>query len=129
MTVGDLDMIAAAIIGLGWWGQHIVSTLQNKSEKIRFVRAVDLNLGASQQIAAQHSLELSSDLGDALDDAEVEAIVLATPHSLHEAQILAAASAGKHVFCEKPLALTRESAADPKEPFAHHLGGGNVKTK
>ena len=103
-------MIKAAIIGLGWWGQHIVSTLQNKSEKIRFVRAVDLNLGASQQIAAQHSLELSSDLGDALEDAEVEAIVLATPHSLHEVQILAAASAGKHVFCEKPLALTRESA-------------------
>ena len=62
MTVGDLSMIKAAIIGLGWWGQHIVSTLQNKSEKIRFVRAVDLNLGASQQIAAQHSLELSSDL-------------------------------------------------------------------
>ena len=110
MTVGDLGMIKAAIIGLGWWGQHIVSTLQNKSEKIRFVRAVDLNLGASQQIAAQHSLELSSDLGDALEDPEVGAIVLATPHSLHEAQILAAASAGKHVFCEKPLALTRESA-------------------
>jgi len=36
--------------------------------------------------------------------------VLATPHSLHEEQILAAAKAGKHVFCEKPLALTRASA-------------------
>ena len=107
MTVGDLSMIKAAIIGLGWWGQHIVSTLQNKSEKIRFVRAVDLNLEASQQVAAQH-LELSSDLGDALEDAEVEAIVLATPHSLHEAQILASASAGKHVFCEAARADPRE---------------------
>ncbi len=103
-------MIKAAIIGLGWWGQHIVSTLQNKSEKMRFVRAVDLNLPASRQIAEQHSLRLSSDLRDALDDEEVEAVVLATPHSLHEDQILAAAGAGKHVFCEKPLALNRDSA-------------------
>ncbi len=103
-------MINAAIIGLGWWGQHIVSTLQNKSEKMRFVRAIDLNLAASQQIAEQYSLRFSSDLRDALDDEEVEAVVLATPHSMHEDQILAAAGAGKHVFCEKPLALTRESA-------------------
>lgn len=103
-------MINAAIIGLGWWGQHIVSTLQNKSEKIKFIRAVDLNLEASRQIAEQHSLGLSSDLEDVLDDEKIEAVVLATPHSLHEKQILAAAGAGKHVFCEKPLALTRESA-------------------
>ena len=103
-------MINAAIIGLGWWGQHIVSTLQNNSEKIRFVRAVDINLSASRKIADQHSLKLSSDLKDALDDDEVDAIVLATPHSLHEEQILEVAQMGKHVFCEKPLALTRASA-------------------
>jgi len=34
-------------------------------------------------------------------------VVLCTPHSLHTEQIVAAAQAGKHVFCEKPLTLTR----------------------
>ena len=43
-------------------------------------------------------------------DPAVEAVVLATPHSLHEAQIEAAVAAGKHVFCEKPLALTKAGA-------------------
>ena len=103
-------MLNAAIVGLGWWGQHIVSTLQNKSEKMRFVRAVDVNLGIASEIAEKNGLALSANLQDALDDDDVQAVVLATPHTLHEEQILAAAVAGKHVFCEKPLALTRASA-------------------
>jgi predicted dehydrogenase len=40
----------------------------------------------------------------------VEAVVLATPHALHGAQIEAAVAAGKHVFCEKPLALNKAGA-------------------
>ncbi len=46
-----------------------------------------------------------------LADPAVAAVVLATPHSLHCEQILAAAGAGKHVFCEKPLTLTKAEAA------------------
>ena len=40
----------------------------------------------------------------------MRAVVLATPHSLHREQVIAAAQAGKHVFCEKPLALTAADA-------------------
>src|SRR6185369_13395746 len=43
-------------------------------------------------------------------DPRVHAIVLATPHSLHVGQITAVAAAGKHVWCEKPLALTLSEA-------------------
>ena len=45
-----------------------------------------------------------------LDDPAVAAVIITTPHSLHADQIVAAAAAGKHVFCEKPLALTRVDA-------------------
>ncbi len=103
-------MINAAIIGLGWWGRHIVNTLQGKSDKIRFSRAVDIAPDAGADFAEDKNLKITAEFSDALNDPDVEAIVLATPHSLHEEQIIAAAKAGKHVFCEKPLALTLASA-------------------
>ena len=46
-----------------------------------------------------------------LADPAIEAVLLATPHSLHPAQVIACADAGKQVFCEKPLALHRTDAA------------------
>jgi predicted dehydrogenase len=46
---------------------------------------------------------LSGDLGKALEDERVQAVILCTPHSLHSDQIVRAAKARKHVFCEKPL--------------------------
>ena len=104
-------MIDAAIVGLGWWGRQIVGTLQGVSDKIRFVRGVDIRPDAAADFAAQRGFPLSADLEDALDDPRVDAVILATPHSLHEQQIVRAAAAGKHVFSEKPLALTRASAA------------------
>ena len=45
-----------------------------------------------------------------LSDRSIDAVVLATPHSQHEAQVLKAAAAGKHVFVEKPITLDRKSA-------------------
>ena len=103
-------MIKAAIVGLGWWGQHIVSTLQNKSEKLEFVRAVDIDLKEKNKFAKENGLLLSTDFEETLNDDNIDAIVLATPHSYHENQIINSAKAGKHVFCEKPLALTKRSA-------------------
>ena len=62
-----------------------------------------------------------------LADADVDAVVLATPHSMHSAQTIAAAGAGKHVFCEKPFALTRadaEAAAEATRSAGVVLGLG-----
>ena len=52
---------------------------------------------------------VESSYGDVLADPNIDAIVLATPHSQHHAQILRAARAGKHVFVEKPITLTRKT--------------------
>ena len=103
-------MINAAIVGLGWWGQHLVSSLQGKSKKLRFVRAVDIDIDGAKDFANENGLPLSKNIVEAFNDEKLEAIVLATPHSHHEEQIINSAKAGKHVFCEKPLALTKESA-------------------
>ena len=103
-------MINAAIVGLGWWGKQIVGAVQNKSDRIRFVRGVTKEPDEVRAFAAGHDLALSVDYEDVIADDRIDAVVLATPHSLHTAQIIRAASVGKHVFCDKPFTLRRADA-------------------
>ena len=104
-------MLRAAIVGLGWWGGTLVDAVEGSSE-IRFVAAATRsNSPQDQQLAAKHNLILTSGLDELLKRPDIDAVVLATPPSGHTDQIVAASAAGKHVFCEKPLALDGESAA------------------
>ncbi|MEK9723466.1 MAG: Gfo/Idh/MocA family oxidoreductase [Rhodospirillaceae bacterium] len=104
-------MLNAAVVGLGWWGCYILNSL-SVSEKITLTRAHDLNLDADADLIAKYpGTQFSADLQDALDDPAIDFVILATPHSMHEDQVKRVAAAGKHVFCEKPLCLTADSAA------------------
>lgn len=103
-------MINAAIVGLGWWGKSIVDAVQGKSQKLRFVHGVTQELDATRDYARSKGFPLSATLEEALADPAVQAVVLATPHSLHCRQVMQVAAAGKAVFCEKPLSLTRADA-------------------
>ncbi len=103
-------MVNAAIIGLGWWGKNIVNAVQGKSTRLKFVRGVTKELAETEAFGAQHGISLSAEFDEVLADPEIDAVVLATPHSLHADQIVAAARAGKHVFCEKPLSLKQADA-------------------
>lgn len=103
-------MINAAIVGLGWWGKSIADAVQGKSRKLRFVHGVTQELDATREYAKTKGFRLSATLDAALADPEVQAVVLATPHSLHCSQVMQVAAAGKAVFCEKPLSLTRADA-------------------
>jgi predicted dehydrogenase len=103
-------MIQAAMVGLGRWGQSILGAVQGTSDRIRFVHGVSKE-PEHAAVAQKHGLRLSTDLADALADPEVQAVFLATPHSLHLQQVTAVAKAGKPVWCEKPLSLTRADAA------------------
>ena len=57
-----------------------------------------------------HPFKLAHSLDDALSDRQIEGVVLATPHALHEQQTLKVIAAGKNLFCEKPLTMTGEGA-------------------
>ncbi len=103
-------MLNAAIIGLGWWGKEIVTSVQGKSQRMRFTRGVSKEPEQVKDFAAKHGFLLSTEFDDAVKDPKIDAIVLATPHSLHVDQISRVVAAGKQVFCEKPLALTRANA-------------------
>ena len=103
-------MIRAAIVGLGRWGRNLVEASLGH-ERLKIVRAVEPDIKAAQGFCAQHHLELTGSLDAVLADDAIDAVLLATPHSLHPAQVIACAVARKQVFCEKPLALTRADAA------------------
>ena len=103
-------MISAAIVGLGRWGRNLVEASVSHA-RLKIVRAVEPDVDRAQGFCAQHDLNLTGNLEPVLADSSIGAVLLATPHSLHPAQVMACAAARKHVFCEKPLALRRADAA------------------
>ena len=103
-------MINAAIVGLGRWGRLLAESVQGTSKRIRFTAGVTRSPAKAQDFCSRHGIVLHGDYGAVLDDPGIDAVVLATPHSQHFEQVIAAAHAGKHVFCEKPFTLTRRDA-------------------
>ena len=98
-------MLNVAVIGMGWWGKTLVTLIGNSS-KLRVVKGVKRNPETEAEFAREHKFEIISDYSAVLKDPDIQGVVLCTPHTLHTEQIIDAANAGKHVFCEKPLSLT-----------------------
>jgi predicted dehydrogenase len=121
-------MINAAIVGLGWWGKTLVESVQGTSGEIRFVAGASRTVSPELKAFADgQNLRLAESYEAVLADPSVQAVVLATPHSLHAQEVVAAAKAGKHVFCEKPFALTMrdaEAAANATRKAGVTLGLG-----
>ncbi|MDC0033141.1 Gfo/Idh/MocA family oxidoreductase [Alphaproteobacteria bacterium] len=103
-------MINAAIVGIGRWGQGLVSSVQGKSDQIRFTAGVTRTRAKAEDYCTANTIDLRDSYAELLADDSIDAIVLATPHTQHDEQIIAAAKAGKHVFTEKPFTLTKASA-------------------
>jgi predicted dehydrogenase len=101
-------MINVAVVGMGWWGKIIVPQLR-RNPKISVNTVVEVNPASIAGFAREHDVKVVDNLNVVLQDPAIDGVVLCTPHTLHTDQIIAAANAGKHVFCEKPLSMTREA--------------------
>jgi predicted dehydrogenase len=104
-------VIRAAMVGIGRWGRTLVGSVQGKSDKFRFTAGHNRTRANAEGFCAAHGLRLADSLDEILADPEIDAVVFATPHSEHGAQVERTAAAGKHVFMEKPFTLDRRSAA------------------
>ncbi len=103
-------MINAAIVGLGWWGRTLVESAQG-SDFMRFVAGATRTVSPEvKAFADTYKLRLAESFETLLKDSNIQAVVLCTPHSMHTHQVVAVAQAGKHVFCEKPFALSKSDA-------------------
>ncbi len=109
-----------AIVGLGFWGQNLVGSVQGASEAVRFSLAVARRPEAVQAFADRRGLRIVRDYAQALSDHEVDGLVLTTPDRLHPEQVSAAARAGKPVLVEKPFALDRASGQAAIETAARN---------
>jgi myo-inositol 2-dehydrogenase/D-chiro-inositol 1-dehydrogenase len=113
--------VRAGIAGLGRLGMRHAENLRFRVPEVELLAACS---PVESERSAAHALgvpRLHSDYAALLADGDIDAVFLVTPTSLHAEQIVAALEAGKHVFCEKPLALNltdclRAEAAAARRP-------------
>jgi len=101
-----MDFVKYGIIGTGGaWAFHSAGTRNNP--KIKFKSVYDINEKEGKRAARISKMEYYNDLNTFLKS-DIEAVIIMVPHFLHEEMVIAAAEAGKHVLCEKPMATTLE---------------------
>ncbi len=105
-------MLRAVSIGLGWWSDELAGAVQGKSDKITVVSCYSRSEQKRAAFAEKFATAQHRSYAAVLEDPEVDAVILTTPHSLHAEHVMAAAAAGKQVFVEKPFTLTAESGIE-----------------
>ena len=112
--------IGWGIIGTGGFaGGAVAPAINALKAEGRLVAVVSRDRGRADAFAAQHGADRAyTAYDDLLRDAAVHVIYISTPNAQHAEQAIAAARAGKHVLCEKPLALTVPDARRVVEAFA-----------
>ena len=108
MTIAD---IGAAVIGTGFIGTVHVEALRRIGVDVRGVLGSSPERGAARASAlgVRHAYPTLDDL---LSDTRVQVVHVTSPNDLHHRQARAALEAGKHVVCEKPLAMTADESSD-----------------
>jgi predicted dehydrogenase len=98
--------VRVGVVGLGYWGKNLVRTFA-RLPHARITALCDVDAAAVARFAADHpGASALTDFSALLARDDVDAVVLATPPSRHHAMALPALRAGKHVWVEKPLAMT-----------------------
>src|ERR1700712_2705064 len=104
--------IRIGLIGAGGIAQAHVAGYRRNPGKIVFAAVADPVTANAERFAAEFEATVYNDYRVMLKEADIDAVDICLPHHLHKDAILAAAAAGKHVLCEKPLCLTEEEAAE-----------------
>jgi myo-inositol 2-dehydrogenase/D-chiro-inositol 1-dehydrogenase len=105
------DRVGVALIGSGRMGAFHAETLARRIPGARLTAVADPAPGAADRLAGALGADRSyTDLAQVWDDPAVDAVVIAAPARFHADLVVAAAAAGKGVFCEKPMAVTLPDA-------------------
>jgi myo-inositol 2-dehydrogenase/D-chiro-inositol 1-dehydrogenase len=103
--------VGVALVGSGRMGAFHAETVALRLPAARLVAVADPAPGAAERLAgALGAGRAYADVAQLWDDPAVDAVVIAAPARSHADLVVAAAAAGKHVFCEKPMAVTLPDA-------------------
>ena len=104
-----MEKIGIGIIGAGRIS-HVMSPAYAKLGQARLAAVADVVPGAAEKLAGKFDIPLTFErYEELLARPEVDAVLICTPTFLHEEIAIAAAKARKHIFCQKPMALTVEA--------------------
>jgi Predicted dehydrogenases and related proteins len=103
--------LQVAVIGAGRMGSLHAATVARRLPGVQLAAVVDADEGAAARLAGElGAARVTTDAGELFADPTVDAVVIAAPARFHPDLAVAAARAGKGVFCEKPMALTLPDA-------------------
>ena len=97
-------MIKAASVGLGWWSNELAESIQDKSKKIKIVSCYSRSKKKRINFSKKFKTKYHNSYSALINDQDIDAVILTTPHSLHAKHAILALQNGKHVFVEKPMA-------------------------
>jgi predicted dehydrogenase len=117
----NMRALRVGSIGLGWWGGTLAE--KGRLAGLELVSCFARNEASREEFAGKHGCRPAASLGEMLSDPDVEAVLIATPHSTHADLTVEAAAAGKHVFVDKPFTLT---VAEGKRAIAAAEAAGVV---
>jgi myo-inositol 2-dehydrogenase/D-chiro-inositol 1-dehydrogenase len=110
-TDARTELVAVGLIGAGAIGAFHGETLARRLPGARLAGVADPAPGAAERLASSLGADrATTDPAELLTDPAVEAVLIAAPARFHADLVVAAAGAGKAVFCEKPMALTLADA-------------------
>jgi UDP-N-acetyl-2-amino-2-deoxyglucuronate dehydrogenase len=99
-----MAQVGTAIIGCGKVGKTHAQALKSLNES-NFVAVFDVEPARAQSLAAQYEVHAYSDLGEMLENPDVQMASICTPHFTHPELVVACAEAGVHALVEKPMAV------------------------
>jgi myo-inositol 2-dehydrogenase/D-chiro-inositol 1-dehydrogenase len=100
-----MNSLGVAVVGCGNMGKDLAKAAATV-KTIRVAAVCDVDEGKRTALSEEIGCDAEGDLASVLSRDDIEAVIVATPPHFHEAATVAAAEAGLHVFCEKPLAPT-----------------------
>jgi inositol 2-dehydrogenase len=99
--------VRVALIGLGRMGRIHAGNLAARCRSAELAVVADADPRQAAAVGAELEVPWTTDLDEVFGDDTVQAVAVATPTATHGDLVISAARAGKHVFCEKPIALDR----------------------